>query len=140
MWGILTFFLSFVPFIGVVLAAAPAVVLALAEFGVERAALVIVGVVMVNNLAENVLSPMLMSRGLSISPTVVFVSFVFWVWLLGGSGAFLALPITLFLAVMLGTFPETRWLANLMGAGIPETVAPGGTDAGPPNDGVEHAV
>jgi AI-2 transport protein TqsA len=76
--------------------------------------LVIAGVTVINILAENVLSPTLMSRGLSISPTIVFLSFVFWAWLLGGPGAFLALPITLFVAVMLDTFPETRWLANLM--------------------------
>jgi AI-2 transport protein TqsA len=115
MWGILTFFLSFVPYIGLVLAVTPAVVLALAEFGVTRAVLVIAGVIVINILAENVLSPMMMGRGLSISPTIVFLSFVFWAWLLGGPGAFLALPITLFVAVMFDTFPETRWLANLIG-------------------------
>ena len=43
LWGILVFFLSFVPYIGLVLAVTPAVVLALAEFGVSRAVLVIVG-------------------------------------------------------------------------------------------------
>jgi predicted PurR-regulated permease PerM len=72
MWGILTFFLSFVPYIGLVLAVAPAVLLALAEFGLERALLVIAGVTVINILAENVLSPMMMSRGLNISPTSSF--------------------------------------------------------------------
>jgi predicted PurR-regulated permease PerM len=115
MWGILTFFFSFVPYIGLVLAVTPAVVLALAEFGVTRAVLVIAGVIVINILAENVLSPMMMGRGLSISPTIVFLSFIFWAWLLGGPGAFLALPITLFVAVMFDTFPETRWLASLIG-------------------------
>ncbi|HJQ28352.1 MAG TPA: AI-2E family transporter [Rubrobacter sp.] len=115
LWGILTFFLSFIPYIGLVLAVAPAVVLALAEFGVTRALLVIAVVVVINMLAENVLSPMMMGRGLNISPTVVFLSFIFWAWLLGGPGAFLALPITLFVAVMFDTFPETRWLASLTG-------------------------
>jgi AI-2 transport protein TqsA len=121
LWGVLTFFLSFVPYIGLVIAVAPAVLLALAEFGVGRATLVIVGVVVVNILAENVLSPTLMGRGLNLSPTVVFLSFVFWAWLLGGPGAFLALPLTLFVAVMLESFPETRWLASLMG--MPDTAA-----------------
>ena len=131
LWGILTFFLSFIPYIGLVLAVTPAVVLALAEFGVSRAVLVIAGVVVINILAENVLSPMLMGRGLSISPTIVFLSFVFWAWLLGGPGAFLALPITLFAAVMFDTFPETRWLAGLIGvngsdseSSTPEVPAP----------------
>ena len=133
LWGILTFFLSFVPYIGLVLAVTPAVVLALAEFGVSRAVLVIVGVIVINVLAENVLSPMMMGRGLNISPTVVFLSFIFWAWLLGGAGAFLALPITLFLAVMFGTFPETRWLASLIGTGGADTGNnAGGTEPGAP--------
>jgi AI-2 transport protein TqsA len=124
LWGILTFFLSFIPYIGLVLAVAPAVVLALAEFGVSRAVLVIAGVVVINILAENVLSPMLMGRGLNISPTIVFLSFVFWAWLLGGPGAFLALPITLFVAVMFDTFPETRWLAGLIGVSRTDSDSP----------------
>jgi AI-2 transport protein TqsA len=133
LWGILTFFLSFVPYIGLVLAVTPAVVLALAEFGVSRAVLVIVGVVVINILAENVLSPMMMGRGLNISPTIVFLSFILWAWLLGGPGAFLALPITLFVAVMFDTFPETRWLASLIGAGAPSSDA---TDTNvPPPEG-----
>jgi len=132
LWGILTFFLSFVPYIGLVLAVAPAVVLALAEFGVTRAVLVIVGVIVINILAENVLSPMMMGRGLNISPTIVFLSFIFWAWLLGGPGAFLALPLTLFVAVMFDTFPETRWLASLIGVSSPGSGAASGPDVGPP--------
>jgi AI-2 transport protein TqsA len=114
------------------------VVLALAEFGVTRVVLVIAGVVVINILAENVLSPLMMGRGLNISPTIVFLSFIFWAWLLGGPGAFLALPITLFLAVMFGTFPETRWLASLIGAGGAEnTGAAGGTAPDSPTSGTE---
>jgi AI-2 transport protein TqsA len=123
MWGILAFFLSFIPWIGLPLAVAPAVILALAEHGVTSAVLVIAGVVVINILAENALSPMLMGRGLSISPTVLFIGFIFWAWLLGGPGAFLAAPLTIFLILMLGTFPETQWLANVMGMGEPEDEA-----------------
>jgi AI-2 transport protein TqsA len=60
MWGILAFFLSFIPWIGLPLAVAPAVVLALAEHGLTSALLVIAGVTVINILAENALSPMLM--------------------------------------------------------------------------------
>jgi AI-2 transport protein TqsA len=56
----------------------------------------------------------------------------------GGPGAFLALPITLFLAVMFGTFPETRWLTSLIGAGGAEdTGAAGGTAPGAPTTDTE---
>jgi AI-2 transport protein TqsA len=86
----------------------------------SRAALVIAGMMVIDSLVENVLSPMMMGRGLSLSPTVVFLSFTFWIWLLGAPGAFLAIPITIFVAVMFGTFAETRWLANLMGVSGPD--------------------
>jgi AI-2 transport protein TqsA len=137
LWGILTFFLSFIPYIGLVLAVTPAVILALAEFGVERALLVIAGVVVINIMAENVLSPMMMGRGLNLSPTVVFLSFIIWAWLLGGPGAFLALPITLFIAVMFDTFPETRWLASIIGVSGADTGAGSGTSPGPPAPDME---
>src|SRR5215217_5988082 len=114
LWGVLAFFLSFVPYIGLPIAAAPGVLLALAEFGVTRALLVILGVVVINQLAEYGLDPLLLSKGLQLSPAVVFLSFTLWAWLLGAPGAFLAMPITLLLAAMFDTFPETRWLANLM--------------------------
>ena len=120
MWGVLAFFLSFIPWIGLPLAVAPAVVLALAEHGLTSALLVIAGVTVINILAENAVSPMLMGKGLSISPTILFIGFLFWAWLLGGPGAFLAAPLTIFVILMLETFPETRWLASVMGMGGPE--------------------
>jgi predicted PurR-regulated permease PerM len=131
MWGILTFFLSFIPWIGLPIAVAPAVVLALAEYGIDRALLVILGVVVINVVAENLLSPMLMGRGLSLSPTVLFVGFIFWAWLLGGPGAFLAAPLTIFVALIFQTFPETRWIASLMVVGAPDAETTD-TDIPPP--------
>jgi predicted PurR-regulated permease PerM len=124
MWGILAFFLSFIPWIGLPLAVTPAVILAFAEHGIERALLVVAGVLVINVLAENALSPMLMGRGLSLSPTVLFVGFIFWAWLLGGPGALLAAPLTIFLVLMLATFPETRWLASVMGTSAPDSDTP----------------
>jgi AI-2 transport protein TqsA len=114
LWGVLTFFLSYIPYIGLVLAIVPGALLALAEYGLIRALLVILGVVGINLLAENLLSPLLMSRGLQLSPAIVFISFVFWTWLLGATGAFLAVALTYFLVAMFDTFPGTRWLASIM--------------------------
>jgi len=121
LWGVLTFFLSYVPYIGLFVAMIPPTLLALAESGLGWAIGVVAGVVVINVLAENALSPYLMGRGLNLSPTVVFFSFVFWIFLLGAPGAFLAMPLTLFLVVMLSTYPEASWLASLMVAQEPIT-------------------
>jgi AI-2 transport protein TqsA len=121
LWGVLTFFLSYVPYLGLTIAMIPPTLLALAESGVGWATVVIAGVVVINVLAENALSPYLMGRGLNLSPTVVFFSFIFWVFLLGAPGAFLAMPLTFFVVVMLSTYPEASWLVNLMVAQEPTT-------------------
>ena len=120
-WGVLTFFLSYVPYLGLWVAMIPPTLLALAESGLGWAIVVIVGVLVINVLAENALSPMLMGRGLNLSPTVVFFSFIFWIFVLGTPGAFLAMPLTLFLVVMLSTYPEANWLVSLMVAQEPPT-------------------
>jgi len=114
LWGVLLFFLSYVPYVGTFLAAIPPVILALAESGLISALLVILGFTAANILAENVLSPLLMGRGLNLSPTAVFLSFAFWVWLLGGPGAFLAMPLTFLMILLFDSFSDSRWLANLM--------------------------
>jgi AI-2 transport protein TqsA len=113
LWGVLTFFLSFIPYIGMFLASVPSVLLAFAEFDLIRALIVIVALTVVNALAENILQPMLMSRGLHLSPTFVFASVVFWTFLLGGSGAFLAVPLLLGMVAIAASFSTTRWFAAL---------------------------
>ncbi|MBV9452768.1 MAG: AI-2E family transporter [Rubrobacter sp.] len=121
LWGVLTFFLTYVPYIGLGIAMIPPALLALAESGPGWAIGVIIGVMVINVLAENALSPYLMGRGLNLSPTVVFFSFIFWIFLLGAPGAFLAMPLTLFLVALLSTYPEASWLASLMVAQEPTT-------------------
>jgi predicted PurR-regulated permease PerM len=58
---------------------------------------------------------MVMGRGLSISPTVVFLSFLFWMFILGGPGALIAMPLTLGIVLFMRNFEETR---NLVAAVI----------------------
>jgi predicted PurR-regulated permease PerM len=64
-----------------------------------------------------------MGKGLSVSPTVVFLSFVFWMYTLGGLGAFVAMPLTLALILILSSFEETRRLSFIT-ATIPKPPEP----------------
>lgn len=115
LWGVLTFFLSYVPYVGIVLATAPSVAIAFAQGGVFKAVLVILGVSVINLSAENVVAPTLLGRGLSVSPVIVFVSFIFWASILGAPGTVLAMPLTIVVMLVLAAFDSTRWLAVLMG-------------------------
>ncbi len=114
LWGVLIFFLSFIPYIGAFVSTIPPVILAFAQGGLELALIIIFFTILINSLTENVVSPLVMGKGLSISPTVVFLSFVFWMFILGGLGAFIAMPITLTLVLFMDEFEETHDLAALM--------------------------
>ncbi len=115
LWGILTFFLSYIPYIGLFTAMIPPTVLAIAEFGLTRGVLVVVGAVTLNLIVENVLEPAYTGKKLSLSPSVVFISFFIWGWLLGPVGALLSMPITVMLMLVLDQHESTQWLSKIIG-------------------------
>ncbi len=115
LWGVVAFFLSFVPYIGLVIAMIPPTLLALAEFGWVQALIVVIGVTAINLLIENVLEPSYTGKRLSLSPTVVFLSVFFWSWLLGPVGALLSMPITVLLLLVFKNTESTLWLAKIIG-------------------------
>jgi predicted PurR-regulated permease PerM len=122
LWGVLLVILSYIPYVGMVLALIPPVILALLESGPLTAIVLIIVAAIVNAIAENVLAPSMSAKSLSLSPTVVFVSFFFWGWLLGFAGMLLAMPLTVLIALILRGDPQTRWLAQFIGAVEPEPV------------------
>ena len=76
-----------------------------------------------NPLVENVLEPTLTGRALDLSPTVVFVSFFVWTWLLGPAGMLMSMPITVLLMLALDGDERTRWAARLIGRRAPTAPA-----------------
>jgi AI-2 transport protein TqsA len=112
LWAVLTFFLSFIPYIGSFIAGIPPVLLAYAEGGMEMAIAVVLLMVVINSLTENIVAPMIMGKGFSISPTVVFLSFLFWMFILGGPGALIAMPLTLGILLFMRSFEETATLVK----------------------------
>ena len=96
LWGGLSFLLSFIPAIGGILSFILPALLAFLEFGWTKSIIVIIGFVVINNLADNVLKPKLMKQGLDVSILLIFLSLIFWSWVLGPIGAILAIPLTLF--------------------------------------------
>ena len=119
LWTVLLFFLSFVPYIGAFFAMIPPTLLGFAQGGLGIALSIIVLSVVINSVTENIVAPMVMSKGLSISPTVVFLSFIFWMFILGGAGAFLAMPLTMALLLFMNNFEETHDLAATL-MSVPE--------------------
>ena len=116
-WGILMFILNFVPYLGFFIALVPPTILALVDIDPLVALLVIIIACLVNLFGENILFPELAGRGMDISPTVVFISMIFWGYFLGGSGVLVAIPLTALLKMILESYPETQWAAMIIGSG-----------------------
>ena len=117
LWGLLTFFLGFIPYIGIVIAAIPAVLVAWAKYGIQGAIAMAIFFIIINTIAESVIFPKLTGKGLQMSVYVVFVSLFVWGWILGPIGFFIGVPMTLVIIKYLENFEETRWMALLMGSG-----------------------
>ncbi len=114
LWAVLIFFLSFIPYIGAIVSMIPPILLAFAQSGLGLAVLVGLLAVVINAASENVLQPMVMGISLKVSPTAVFLSTMLWVFILGGPGAFLAMPLTMALILFMRNYAETRGLAALL--------------------------
>ncbi len=117
MWAMLAFLLNFVPTLGSILAAIPPVLLALVQLGPSTAALTGLGYLLVNVIIGNVVEPRMMGKGLGLSALVVFLSLVFWGWVLGPVGMLLSVPLTMTVKIALESFVHTRWLAIMLGSG-----------------------
>ena len=130
LWGLLAFFLNYVPNIGSIIAAIPAVLLALIQLGFVKSVIVAAGFIVINLLVGNVIEPRFMGRGLGLSTLVVFLSLLFWGWVLGPVGMLLSVPLTMTAKIALDSREETRWLAILLGPeikaknGVPQTEEP----------------
>jgi AI-2 transport protein TqsA len=121
--GLLAFLLNYVPNLGSIIAAIPAVLLALIQYGMGRAALVAAGYIVIYFILGNIVQPRLMGRGLGLSALVVFLSLIFWGSLLGIVGMVLAIPITMTFKIAFESHENTHWIAVLMGPS-PEYVLP----------------
>lgn len=115
LWGVIAFMFNFVPNIGSIIAAVPAVLLALVQIDASTAMIVATGYVFVNVFMGNVIEPRFMGKGLGLSTLVVFLSLIFWGWILGPVGMLLSVPLTVSVKLALDARQETRWLGVLLG-------------------------
>lgn len=113
LWGLLAWFMGYIPSIGFIIALIPPVILAYAQHGLPTALVVLVGYILINGGIQNLYQPKVMGDRLRISPVVVFVSLFIWGYLLGGIGAILAVPMTMLVLILMENFEGTRPLAIL---------------------------
>lgn len=117
LWGVLAFMFNYIPNIGSIIAAVPAVLLALITQGPLVAGLVGAGYLVINTVMGNIVEPKFLGKGLGLSTLVVFLSLIFWGWLLGTVGMLLSVPLTMIVKIGLETSIEGKWVATLLGSG-----------------------
>lgn len=116
LWAMFAFLLNYVPTIGSIIAAVPAVLLALIQIGPGAAGATAMGFIGINLVFGNFLEPRLMGYGVGISPLVVFVGLIAWGWIFGPVGMLLSVPLTMTLKMALENDERTRWVAILLGS------------------------
>jgi len=117
LWGTLSFLLNYVPNIGAIIAALPVALLALVQLGVGSALLTILGFTVVHIVVGNIIEPKMTGKGMSLSTLIVFLSMVFWGWVLGPIGMILSVPITSLVKIALESYESTRGVAIMLGSG-----------------------
>ncbi|HMA73139.1 MAG TPA: AI-2E family transporter [Xanthobacteraceae bacterium] len=114
-WGVISFVLNYIPYIGPFVAVLFPVIFAAAQFESWPMAVVIFGgLYTIQFLIGNYLEPMIAGKALAISPLVMLVAFFFWAFLWGIPGAFIGLPVTIALFTICEQNPSSRWIARLL--------------------------
>ena len=117
LWAVLAFLLNFIPNIGSILAAVPPVLITLVQLGFVSAALVAGIYIIVNVVIGSIIEPKVMGKGLGVSTLIVFLSLIFWGWLLGIVGMFLSIPLTIMAKIIFNANEKTKWIALMLGDG-----------------------
>lgn len=115
LWGTMTFLLGYIPYIGLIIAAIPAVLFAWLQFGIPGAIAVIAAVAALNLLVENPIYSFLAARRFEMPALIVIISVIFWGWLLGLVGMLLSIPFTLLLLLVFEMVDELRWINVILG-------------------------
>jgi len=115
LWALIAGLMNYIPNIGSIIAAVPAVLFALVQLGLGGAFWTLGSFMLVNNVLGNFVEPRIMGRGLGLSPLVVFLSLLFWGFILGPVGMFLSVPFTMTIKIILEQNDKTKWLAILLG-------------------------
>ena len=119
LWGLVAFVFNYVPNIGPVLAAIPALALSLISLGIGRTLLVAALYLALHLVLANFLEPALFGRRLGLSPLVVFLSLIFWGWVWGPIGMLLSVPLTVTARITFESSRDLRWVAVLLASEPP---------------------
>jgi predicted PurR-regulated permease PerM len=118
MWGLIAFFLNYIPNIGSIIASIPAILIALIQFNFFYAFLVALIYIFINIIMGSIIEPKYLGKELGLSTLIIFLSLIFWGWLLGPVGMLLSVPLTMVMKIALESSNDTKWIAILLSRNV----------------------
>jgi AI-2 transport protein TqsA len=116
LFGLLAFFLNFIPSIGSLIATVLRVGFAFFQFGTFWTPFwILVITTGADTIMGNFIEPRIMGKGLGLSPLLILFSLLFWGWLWGIPGMILAVPLTAIIRIVCQNVPALKPVAVLMG-------------------------
>ncbi len=120
LWGVMAGMLNYVIYVGPAVMVAVLLCVGLASFSGGAVFMPAAIYLIFNMLEAQVVTPHVIGRNLVLNPFLVFLSIVFWLWLWGPVGGFIAVPILLLLyAVLSNILPMTDFIADRDAAAVP---------------------
>jgi AI-2 transport protein TqsA len=114
-WGVLAFVTNYIPNVGFLIGLVPPAIIALVDGGIGSSIAVVVVFAAINVVVQTLIQPRFTGDAVGISPTVAFLSLIFWAYLLGVLGALLAVPATKFLkALLVDHSTSGQWFGALI--------------------------
>ena len=118
MWGLIAFFLNYIPNIGSIIASIPAILIALIQFNFFYAFLVALIYLFINIIMGSIIEPKYLGKELGLSTLIIFLSLIFWGWLLGPVSMLLSVPLTMVMKIALESSNDTKWIAILLSRNV----------------------
>ena len=115
LWAMLAFLFNFIPNIGSMIAAIPALLFTWVQLGDNGFFWAGITYLFVNMIIGSIIEPRILGKGMGLSTFVVFLSLVFWGWVLGPVGFFLSVPLTMVLKIVLYSNESSKYFGILLG-------------------------
>jgi len=113
--GVLLFVLNFIPSIGSIIASAFPILICFVQYGYSwKVPGIALSLIAIQTVFGNFLEPLMMGRGLNLSPLVVILSLIFWGWVWGVVGMVLAIPLTSSLVIVCENIEPLRIVAIIL--------------------------
>ncbi len=115
-WGLLAFVLNYIPNIGSLLATLFPILIALLEYGFGFTSISIAVLLLIaQSIYGNIIEPKFLGRTMDLSPVFILFSLIFWGWVWGIVGMFLAVPLAAILKILCSNIDPLKPIAIIIG-------------------------